>query len=83
MQDDVVADGSDLLGRAERYLLSLGPGVLAARSAGNTAITPGRVTTERLPVPPMFDQDGRLIDLSSGAFDQSQFPPEELSFGME
>ena len=78
MQKDIVVDDSDLLGRAERYVLSLGPGILAMRSVGDTALTPGRVAAERAPVPPMFDHDGRLIDLSSGAFDRSLFPLEEL-----
>jgi hypothetical protein len=78
MREDVVVNGDDILGRAEKYLLSLGLQVFAMRSIGDTGLSLGRISSGQLPVPPMFDQEGRLIDLSRGAFDASWFPLEEL-----
>jgi hypothetical protein len=40
MRQDESTPGDDLLGRADRYLLSLGPDVLKLRASGNTALTP-------------------------------------------
>jgi hypothetical protein len=76
MRTDVVVDEGDPLGRAERYLLSLGERVLEMRSSGDTALTPSRLDQERLPTPSMFDADGEAIQLSPNLFDTSRFSPE-------
>jgi hypothetical protein len=76
MRTDVVVDEGNPLGRAERYLLSLGERVLEMRSWGDTALTPSRLDQERLPTPPMFDADGETIQLSPNLFDTSRFSPE-------
>lgn len=78
MQGDTVTDPDTSLGRAERYLLSLGELVFNLRSSSGTALTPGRIAHEQLIVPPAFDQDGVLLPLGSAKFDLSQFNPHDL-----
>ena len=73
-----VGDDKTLLGRAERYLLSLGERILEIRSAGDTALTPNRVLREQLVLPPAFDSDGNLITIAGGVFDIEQFSPEQM-----
>lgn len=73
-----VRDPGSVLGRAERYLLSLGERILEVRSGGDTALTANRVLRERLVVPPAFDTTGDLFTITAGVFDLEQFSPARM-----
>lgn len=72
------SDGENEFGEAEAYLLNLGIEIFTSRfSRLNPAITPMQIASEKLAVPPVFDRNGELIDLSGGRFDLSAFSLEQ------